>query len=95
MGECHEVCDSCNGPTFLDCIDCKTSLNTLMSPTGVCTCANENYKGPLCGVYIGECDKMCNGCSGPGANNCIECAANAIRDNTMRCVCEDGFINGC
>jgi len=60
----------------------------------VCSCADEKYSGPLCAVFVGECDPICVGCSAPGAENCIECAANAVRDDAMRCVCEEGFASG-
>lgn len=109
---CHETCNSCKGSTINDCLTCRVS--SLTPVLGKCDCPSGQSFYPLQEVcattctatqYLGAgnvcttCAVQCAKCKGPGANNCLECAAGyetqTLLTGELSCNCPKGkFFNG-
>ena len=47
------------------------------------------WSGADCSVYQGQCDKLCDNCYGPKANECYTCVSNVSLDNNSYCGCNE------
>ena len=88
-GECFKNCSICHGPESCDCDECVE--NATIDEYGVCRC-NDYYTdlpGNACSVYVGPCDPICNGCTGPERCDCEYCVHNASKNDEGFCYCHD------
>ena len=83
-GPCHENCDGCTGPGSDECIACKQGYSGDncddfdLCPLGTFNdeqnCVNEcpitKYED---NGHCKLCHEYCDGCTGPGVDNCINC----------------------
>ena len=80
----------CDGFTNYDCVVCVN--NAYRTTYGACIC-KPHYTGLGCEDYIeyDECHPICGdgGCSGPGADDCVECVANAHKNYHGCCECDN------
>ena len=84
---CHATCLRCQGATATDCLSCKAG--SFLSNTGTCTMCpagqgkaadtGATYPTATAGDGTTECSITCHAtcrtCSGPGATECLNCAA--------------------
>lgn len=87
IGECDCHCLGC-GLGFGNCDQCVPNAQRV---NGVCTCKQGwNSEDACCDVYTGDCHCACgnDGCTGPDANQCNSCAANAYWNDYGECTCD-------
>ena len=95
-GECDCKCDySCHGPTAHDCNSCvANAVRDNDADYGLdqeCVC-DQWWTGDDCSIYRGPCASTCHGCSGPNADECEDCVANAYYEADGTCRCRDEWM---
>jgi hypothetical protein len=62
----------------------------LLDGSGGCNCV-DNWSGPGCALYAGQCAPICDGCVGPEITDCSLCADNAYWNEQFICQCKAGY----
>lgn len=67
---CHDSCKTCNGPTFKDCLSCKSTAPILLRGKCLKKCPAGSYQD---GFTCKRCHLSCATCSAGGDNKCLTC----------------------
>lgn len=90
-GRCDSKCESCNGPSILDCTKCIDQAE--IDAQGLCQCSSD-WTGAFCTQWKGVCHPKCKGCHGPLDYDCDVCISNAFKashSDIKLCECRPEF----
>ncbi|XP_075715555.1 uncharacterized protein LOC142750440 [Rhinoderma darwinii] len=96
--ECHRTCAKCSGPQPTDCTQCQSQL-TLDQDSEMCGVQGDAKCPPQTFLEddlftCSTCDKTCESCDGPTAENCLTCSVPFyLYKNTCVKQCPSGTYN--
>eukprot|EP01017_Pseudomicrothorax_dubius_P006222 TRINITY_DN1173_c0_g1_i10.p1 TRINITY_DN1173_c0_g1~~TRINITY_DN1173_c0_g1_i10.p1 ORF type:complete len:751 (-),score=71.85 TRINITY_DN1173_c0_g1_i10:72-2324(-) len=89
---CHASCDGCKQENV--CLRCADGAKAITPNLCECKPGYKKVSGSPLKCQKIQCHPSCTLCSGPGANECLECPPNAdlkTGGNGATCECKEGF----